>query len=107
MGLMLERLRGRLPDAKGIYLHAGGCSPARGQRTLIETGRLRLRAWREEDAAALGAIRADERVIATLGPSKGDAAGVIERQNACLAANGFCLWALAVPSVWALMSRSE
>jgi RimJ/RimL family protein N-acetyltransferase len=62
---------------------------------VIETARLLLRAWRDEDAAAHHAIANDPRVVATLGraPSLADSTTVVARQGATLAANGFCLWA--------------
>lgn len=61
---------------------------------MIETARLLLRVWREEDAATLHAIRTDPRVTATLGPVRDEPDAVIERQNAGIAARGYGFWAI-------------
>lgn len=62
---------------------------------MIETERLVLRPWRDEDRAAFAAINADPRVHDWLGgpipPEATDA--MVDRINAAMAANGFSFWA--------------
>ena len=62
---------------------------------MIETARLVLRPWRDEDRAAFAAINADPRVHDWLGgpipPEATDA--MVDRINAAIAANGFSFWA--------------
>ncbi len=62
---------------------------------MIETERLRLRAWRPTDAVALHSIRCDPRVAATLGapPSLARCEGTVERQAGHLVRHGYCFWA--------------
>ena len=62
----------------------------------IETARLRLRSWREEDRAPFAAICADPRVMATLGPAMDRAASdaLIDRVRGIEAADGHTFWAL-------------
>ncbi|MES2421962.1 MAG: GNAT family N-acetyltransferase [Pseudomonadota bacterium] len=63
---------------------------------MIETERLILRGWHEDDAAAHHAMCADPAVMAYLGPapSLADSAAVVVRQNAMLVDYGACFWAL-------------
>jgi RimJ/RimL family protein N-acetyltransferase len=63
---------------------------------VIETGRLILRGWRADDAAAHHAMCNDPRVAAMIGraPSKADSEAVVQRQNELLARLGYCFWAL-------------
>jgi RimJ/RimL family protein N-acetyltransferase len=61
----------------------------------IETERLRLRAWRDEDGAALASIRADPEVGRWLGwPDPAGAAESITRWVKHWAQHGFGLWAV-------------
>ena len=63
---------------------------------MIETPRLLIRTWREEDRDAFVALCCTPEVMAHLGgsqsPAEVDAA--IGRIHACQAANGFCFWAV-------------
>ncbi len=63
---------------------------------MIETARVVLRAWRAEDAPAHHALCHDPRVLAMFGdaPSEADSRDVVARQNALLAAHGYCFWAM-------------
>jgi RimJ/RimL family protein N-acetyltransferase len=63
---------------------------------MIETERLILRSWQEDDAAAHHAMCSDPAVMAYLGPapSLAESAAVVIRQNALLADYGACFWAL-------------
>lgn len=63
---------------------------------MIETDRLHLRAWRRHEAAAYHAVAAQAGVAAMLGsaPTLIESRARIGRQNASLAANGFCFWAV-------------
>ena len=63
---------------------------------MIETERLTLRGWRDDDAAAHHAMCADPAVVAYLGPSPSlaDSVAVVARQVAILADYGACFWAL-------------
>lgn len=63
---------------------------------MIETERLTLRNWREEDRAPFKALCNSPEVMACLGGVANDAqidAG-IARIQACAEANGFCFWAM-------------
>ncbi|MCA6264417.1 GNAT family N-acetyltransferase [Phenylobacterium sp.] len=62
---------------------------------MIETARLVLRPWRDEDRAAFAAINADPRVHGWLGgPISPEATNaMVDRINAAMAANGFSFWA--------------
>ncbi|MGJ7489758.1 GNAT family N-acetyltransferase [Variovorax sp. ZT4R33] len=62
----------------------------------IETDRLLLRPWREADRAPFAALSVDPEVMAYLLPlaSPEAADGWIDRQQAHLAAHGFCFWAV-------------
>jgi RimJ/RimL family protein N-acetyltransferase len=62
----------------------------------IETERLILRSWREEDLDPFAAMCADPQVMATLGPmlSRDETAALIGRIRAIEDANGFTVWAL-------------
>jgi RimJ/RimL family protein N-acetyltransferase len=61
---------------------------------VIVTPRLRLRPWRDEDAAAHAALVADPLVRATLGPPPADSMEVVRRQQALQAELGHCFWVL-------------
>jgi len=63
---------------------------------MIETERLILRGWHDDDAAAHHAMCSDPAVMAYLGPapSLADSAAWVARQNAILADYGACFWAL-------------
>lgn len=62
----------------------------------LETQRLVMRSWREEDLAPFHAINSDPQVMATLGPvmSQGEVATLIARMQAVEAEHGHCFWAL-------------
>ena len=63
---------------------------------MIETKRLILRGWRDDDVAAHHAMCADPAVMAYLGPapSLSDSAEAVARQQTILAEYGACFWAL-------------
>lgn len=63
---------------------------------MIETERLILRGWHENDAAAHHAMCADPAVMAYLGPAPtlAESAAVVARQKAVFADYGACFWAL-------------
>lgn len=63
---------------------------------MIETGRLLLRRWREEDVAAHHALRSDPAVSRFLGapPSADEVRATTARQNALLDTLGYCFWAI-------------
>ena len=63
---------------------------------MIETERLVLRSWRDEDVVPFNAINADPRVMATLGPLQtlDETAALIARMQVVHAAIGHCLWAV-------------
>jgi len=63
---------------------------------VIETARLRMRSWREDDLAPFHAICADPLVMATLGPvmDRAQTAALIERVTAREAEHGHTFWAL-------------
>ena len=62
----------------------------------LESERLVLRSWREEDLAPFHAICADRQVMATLGPvlDRAQTAALIERLRALEALDGHTFWAL-------------
>lgn len=62
----------------------------------LETDRLVLRAWREEDIAPFHAICSDPEVMATLGPplSRDETAALVGRMQALQDELGHCFWAL-------------
>ncbi len=62
----------------------------------IETERLVLRSWRDDDKTPFAAICADPRVMATLGPVMDRAASdaLLERVKRIEAAHGHTFWAL-------------
>ncbi len=62
----------------------------------IETERLILREWREEDRAPFHAMSNDPRVMATLGPlmSRDESDALIDRVQARQATHGHTFWAL-------------
>jgi len=63
---------------------------------MIETERLRMRSWRDDDVAPFQAICSDPDVMATLGPPLDLAAteALIERMRRLEAEHGHCFWAL-------------
>ena len=62
---------------------------------MIDTGRLTLRGWRAADARAHHALANHPDVVATLGhgPTPAQSRETVERQQAGLAAHGYCFWA--------------
>jgi RimJ/RimL family protein N-acetyltransferase len=62
----------------------------------LETERLVLRSWRDDDLAAFHAINSDPEVMATLGPvmSLPEVAALIERMQRLQAELGHCFWAM-------------
>lgn len=62
----------------------------------IETERLVLRTWQEQDAPDLLRLRSDPRVMATLGSpqSEGDCIETYRRQSAHQRQHGFCSWVM-------------
>ena len=63
---------------------------------MIETKRLILRGWRDDDVAAHHAMCADPAVMAYLGPAplRAESAEAVARQQRILAEYGACFWAL-------------
>lgn len=63
---------------------------------MIETARLLLRGWREEDIAPFQAMGQDADVMRHLGPlaSWDDARSAYDRMVACQAEHGCCFWAI-------------
>ena len=63
---------------------------------MIETDRLLLRDWREEDLPSLLAICSDPRVMATIGPLQNEVEvrAAITRQQEHQKAHGYCYWAM-------------
>jgi RimJ/RimL family protein N-acetyltransferase len=63
---------------------------------MIETERLVLRGWREDDVDAHHAMCGDPAVMAYLGasPSRAESADVVARQQKILAEYGACFWVL-------------
>lgn len=62
----------------------------------LETQRLVLRSWREDDVMAFHAICADPKVMATLGPvmSRAETEALVARAQAMEAEHGHTFWAL-------------
>ena len=62
----------------------------------LETDRLVLRSWREDDATAFHAINSDPEVMATLGPvmTWEEVAALIVRMQRIEAEHGHCFWAM-------------
>lgn len=63
---------------------------------MIETPRLLVRSWRDEDRAPFAAMCADPLVMEHLGPLLGrtEADAQIDRQIATEKAEGYCFWAV-------------
>lgn len=63
---------------------------------MIDSGRLVLRGWRDEDRIPFAAMSADPRVMRHLLPlvSRSDADDWIDREISHLDAHGFCFWAV-------------
>ncbi len=63
---------------------------------MIETGRLILREWRDEDVAPFHAICSDPKVMAYLGPlmSLEETAALVSRCHDDQVRDGHCFWAL-------------
>lgn len=63
---------------------------------MIETERLLLREWRDDDIAPLHAICSDLRVMAFIGPVQtlGEVEAAVDRQCTTQASNGHCYWAV-------------
>jgi RimJ/RimL family protein N-acetyltransferase len=63
---------------------------------MIETDRLLLRRWRDEDRAPFHAMSQDPRVMATLGPllSRAESDAAINRLNAAIDRDGHGFWAI-------------
>ena len=62
----------------------------------LETPRLVMRSWRDEDLAPFHAVCSDPEVMATLGPvmSRAEVGALIERMRGIEAEHGHCFWAL-------------
>jgi len=67
----------------------------------IETPRLILRPWRDSDLEPLAELNSDPEVMrhfaAPLTRAESDA--FAQRQSICLAAHGFCFWAVEAPGI--------
>lgn len=63
---------------------------------MIDTDRLRLRAWTDADRAPFAAMSRDPEVMATLGPllTRAESDALIDRLVAMQARDGHCFWAL-------------
>jgi RimJ/RimL family protein N-acetyltransferase len=61
---------------------------------VVETERLRLRAWRDADVEPFHAMCNDPEVMAYLGPplTRADVEAVVVRQNGFQADHGYCFW---------------
>lgn len=63
---------------------------------MIETGRLVMRSWRDDDVAPFQAICSDPAVMATLGPplDMAQTAALVDRMREMEHEHGHCFWAL-------------
>ena len=64
--------------------------------TIVETERLILRTWCDDDLVPFHAMCSDERIMATLGPlmDRTETAALIEKLRWHQVTNGHCFWAL-------------
>jgi RimJ/RimL family protein N-acetyltransferase len=64
----------------------------------LETQRLVMRSWHDDDLAPFHAVCSDPEVMATLGPvmTRDEVAALIERMRGIEAEHGHCFWALAL-----------
>lgn len=62
----------------------------------LETPRLRLRSWRDDDVDAFHVVNSDPEVMATLGPvmNRDEVAAMIVRLQRDQAEHGCCFWAM-------------
>lgn len=78
--------------------HAAPTAPAPHGPVRLETPRLRLASWREEQVPDFLAIASDPEVMRHIGPGRPwteeQARAFVRRQIAGEPANGFCLWGL-------------
>ncbi|MGK6320133.1 GNAT family N-acetyltransferase [Sphingomonas sp. DT-204] len=63
---------------------------------MIETGRLILRRWRDDDRPAFHAHCSDPDVMRYLGPplTRAETDAALDRQNGYLESHGYCFWAV-------------
>src|SRR5262245_24784878 len=68
---------------------------------MIETERLRLRLWRDEDLAPFAALNTDQTAMRFMPGvmTAEESAAMVERIRAHFDANGFGLWAVEAPGV--------
>lgn len=70
-------------------------------KPILETERLILRQWRDDDVAPFAAMNADPQVTAALGikPDPSGTKALVERISAGFQQNGFGLWAVEVRGI--------